>query len=111
MNPRLVPFASPAAVLVALVAAAPAHSSETMSCGKWVVSADTDPQDLLAKCGEPTSRRSETSEVRRPSAHGKGTFVAGTTTTEHWYYDRGPQAFRMVVTLVDGKIKSIDKVD
>ncbi len=82
-----------------------------MRCGRWVVSADADPQELLGKCGEPSSKRSETSEVRRPNARGQGTFVAGTTVTEHWYYDRGPRAFRMVVTLVDGKIKSIDRTE
>jgi hypothetical protein len=80
-----------------------------MRCGKWVVSEDTDPQELLSKCGDPTSKRSETSEVRRPNARGAGTFAAGTTTTEYWYFDRGPGAFRMVVIVVDGKIKSIDR--
>lgn len=80
-----------------------------MRCGKWVVSEDTNPQELRAKCGDPTSQRSQTSEVRRPNAHGKGTFVSGTTTTEYWYYDRGSSAFRMVVIVVDGKIKSIER--
>jgi hypothetical protein len=94
--------------LAVLGMSAAAHA-ETMRCGKWVVSEDTDPQELLAKCGQPTSQRSETSEVRRPSARGSGTFVAGTTTTEYWYYDRGPSSFRMVVIVVDGKIKSIDR--
>ena len=88
-----------------------AVQAETLRCGKWVVSEDTDPQELISKCGNPTSQRSETSEVRRPSARGKGTFVAGTTTTEYWYYDRGPGAFRMVVVVVDGKIKSIDRAE
>lgn len=98
--------------LLALAASATlAQADESMRCGKWVVNADMDPVELLGKCGEPTSKHSETSEVRRPNARGKGTFVAGTTTTEHWYYDRGTRAFRMVVTLVDGKIKSIDKVE
>lgn len=96
-------------LLLALAVMSSTAQAETMRCGKWVVSEDTDPQELLSKCGDPTSKRSETSEVRRPSARGSGTFAAGTTTTEYWYFDRGPGAFRMVVIVIDGKIKSIDR--
>ena len=59
--------------------------------------------------GEPTSKESHTDEVRRPSENGRGSYLVGTTTTERWYYDRGSRSFRMVVTLIDGKIKSIDR--
>jgi hypothetical protein len=33
----------------------------------------------------------------------------GETTIETWTYDRGTQAAPMVVTIVDGRIKSIDR--
>ena len=34
----------------------------------------------------------------------------GETTIETWTYDRGPQAAPMVVTIVDGRIKSIERL-
>ena len=33
----------------------------------------------------------------------------GTVTTEKWTYDRGPSSFAMVVTIEDGKIKSMER--
>ena len=35
----------------------------------------------------------------------------GETTTETWMYDRGTQAAPMVVTIVDGRIKSIERLE
>ncbi|MGE3395028.1 MAG: DUF2845 domain-containing protein [Steroidobacteraceae bacterium] len=35
----------------------------------------------------------------------------GTSTIETWTYDRGSQSFAMVVTIVDGKIKSMERGD
>lgn len=112
MKPRLLPFAATATVALALVAAAPpARSSENMRCGRWVVNADVGIEELVRKCGEPASKETESTEVGRPNAKGKGTFVAGISTTERWTYDRGSRAFRMVVTIVDGKLKSIDRAE
>jgi hypothetical protein len=82
-----------------------------MRCGKWVVSSEVSVQELLSKCGEPTSKQSETNDVRARYSNRNGTFVVAQTTTEWWYYDRGSRAFTMVVTLIDGKIKSIDKAE
>ena len=42
---------------------------------------------------------------------GGGTHRIGTTTIETWTYDRGSQSFAMVVTIVDGKIKSMERGD
>jgi hypothetical protein len=88
-----------------------AHADESMRCGKWIVNSEMSAHELLSKCGEPTSKQSETSDVRARYANGNGTFVVGQSTTEWWYYDRGSRAFTMVVTLLDGKIKSIDKAE
>jgi hypothetical protein len=35
--------------------------------------------------------------------------TGATSTREHWVYDRGPQSFRMVVTIIDGVVKSIER--
>ncbi len=104
MNPRL-------SLLLLAVGATLAHADESMRCGKWVVSSDLSTTELISKCGEPSSKDSKTDDVRAKHANGQGTFVVGQTTTEHWFYERGPGAFRMVVTVVDGKIKSIDRAE
>ena len=102
----------PCLPLLLLAAGAPmAHADESMRCGKWVVSSEVSVQELLSKCGEPTSKQSETNDVRARYSNRNGTFVVAQTTTEWWYYDRGSRAFTMVVTLIDGKIKSIDKAE
>lgn len=80
--------------------------AETMRCGSWVVSPDTTVEDLLKKCGAPTSKQVTTEDVR---ARGPGgSFKVGETVTEKWSYDRGSRSFTMVVTIVDGEVKSIE---
>jgi hypothetical protein len=98
-------------LLVLAVGATLAHADGSMRCGKWVVNSEVSPPELIGKCGEPTRKDSKSEDIRAPNANGNGTFVVGQTTTERWYYDRGPSAFRMVVTVVDGKIKSIDRAE
>jgi hypothetical protein len=88
-----------------------AHADESMRCGRWVVSSELSVQELLSKCGEPTRKESETSDVRARHSNANGTFVVGQSTTEWWYYDRGSRSFTMVVTIIDGKIKSIEKAE
>jgi hypothetical protein len=106
-------FFSPLLVLavVVLALAAPlAHADETMRCGRWIVNHELTVAELVDKCGEPTSKQIDTTEVRFRNANG-GTRPGGTTTTEKWLYDRGSGKFKMVVTVVDGEVKSIDKAE
>jgi hypothetical protein len=73
-------------------------------CGNSLVSADSSVAELLKKCGKPSSQRAVTEDVYSPD-HVK----VGTTTTETWRYDRGTTAPPMIVTIIDGKIQSIDE--
>ena len=73
------------------------------------MSEDVSVEELLQKCGEPTRKTSETIDVYGPSASGGGRVKRGTTTVEKWTYDRGSQAFQMVVTVIDGRIKSMER--
>jgi hypothetical protein len=84
-----------------------ASADETFRCGNWIASSDMSVDELLKKCGEPTTRKTEVQDVMvRNRDHGLMT-KQGETTIETWTYDRGSQARPMVVTIVDGKIKSI----
>jgi len=72
-------------------------------CGQWLVSADTPLTELLKKCGEPSSKKVSIQDVI-------GSFgqKLGTTRIETWRYDRGSRAAAMIVTVVDGKVQSVD---
>jgi hypothetical protein len=78
---------------------------ELFRCGSWLVSTQTPVAELLQKCGEPSSRQVSTEDARSHVARG-GTQKVGTTTTEIWRYDRSP---KMIVTVVDGNIQSIEQ--
>lgn len=84
-------------------------AAETFRCGKWIIGDATTREELVQKCGEPTLRTSRTEEVRAPNQYTGGTRVVGETVVETWIYERGPRAAPMVVTLVDGRIKSIER--
>jgi hypothetical protein len=93
--------------IMLLAAFSPDASAETFRCGSRVVSTDLGPAEILQHCGEPKSRTSITEDIRARN-HGISV-ITGQTTKETWTYDRGPQAAPMVVTIIDGKIKSIER--
>jgi hypothetical protein len=82
---------------------------ETMRCGSSLVSESSTVEQLLGKCGEPASRRSTTQDSYSRNPDGS-TRKVGAVTTEYWTYDRGSQAAPFLVTIVEGKIKSIARV-
>lgn len=85
-----------------------AHAGETMRCGRWVVDESATVEELLEKCGEPASKRFHEEEIRARNPDGT-TRTVGTTVTEYWTYDRGSRSFPMLVTVVDGKLRSIER--
>ena len=84
-------------------------SAETFRCGKWIVGDDTTREELLRKCGEPTSRDSRVEDVRAPNQYTGGNMKVGETVIETWVYQRGNGALPMVVTIVDGRITRIER--
>lgn len=93
--------------LVLLLAASDA-GAETFRCGQWIASPEMSVEELLEKCGEPTTKRVEVVDVYARAAGG-GRIRTGTSTVETWTYDRGSQSFPMVVTIVDGRIRSMER--
>lgn len=96
------------AFALALLGVAPAVA-ETFRCGQWIASPDMTVGELLEKCGTPTNRTVEEVDVYGPTVAGGGRVKRGTSTIEKWTYDRGSQSFDMVVTIVDGAIKSMER--
>jgi len=95
--------------LAAVLIVSQSAYAESFRCGQWIASKDMSVDELLQKCGEPTQQTSETIDVYGPAVSGGGRVKRGTSTIEKWTYDRGSQAAPMVVTIVDGKIKSMER--
>lgn len=87
-----------------------AASAESMRCGKWVVNETVAPAELLAKCGEPQRKEEQTSDVYGLNAAGRS-IKTGTTVTQRWFYQPTPGALPRVVTIVDGKIRRIERTE
>jgi Protein of unknown function (DUF2845) len=92
-----------AAMIFALLVVLPTvcRSDGFFRCGNLLVSADMSVTELLATCGEPSSKDVSTHDV-----YNQGVRV-GPSTTEIWRYDRGSRAPPMIVTIIDGQIQSI----
>ena len=103
------PVAAVAAVL-GLAVAQPALA-EGFRCGQRIATPDMTVEELLEACGEPTDKAVEVIDVYGPNAQGAGNIKRGTITVETWTYDRGAQAFAMVVTIEDGKIKKMARAE
>jgi hypothetical protein len=84
-----------------------AVGAETFRCRQRIASPDMSVEELLDKCGAPATKSVETIDVYGPATSGAGRVKRGTSTIETWIYDRGSQSFPMVVTIVDGRIKSM----
>jgi major membrane immunogen (membrane-anchored lipoprotein) len=98
------------AAVVGLALAQPAFS-EGFRCGQRIATPDMTVEELLEACGEPTDKSVEIVDVYGPNTQGAGNIKRGTVTVETWSYDRGPQAFAMVVTIEDGKIKKMERAE
>jgi len=84
-------------------------SAETFRCGKWIIDQDVTREALLQKCGTPTSRESRVEDVRAPNVYTGGNNKVGETVIETWVYELGAGKAPMVVTLVDGQVKKIER--
>jgi hypothetical protein len=98
-------------VLIAAVLAGvqAVQADEAFRCGKWVVSSGMTLGEISSKCGPPASRESRSEDVLVRNRNTGLMMKAGVTTTETLTWNRGSTAAAMVVTVVDGKVKSIER--
>jgi len=92
-----------------LLPLAPATADESFRCGKWIASSDMTLEDLVAKCGQPSARTRTVEDVMVRNNNNGLMRKTGETVIETWTYDRGTSAAPMVVTIVDGRIKHIER--
>jgi len=86
-----------------------ASADENFRCGKWIASSDMSVEELTEKCGPPTTREVETQDVLVRNRNNGLMVKVGESQVETWTYDRGSQAPPMVVTIVDGRIKHLER--
>jgi hypothetical protein len=84
-----------------------ASADETFRCGRWIASVDMTVKDLKKKCGDPTTIKTEVQDIKAFNRDYGLMTNQGTTTIETWTYARPNQGKPMVVTIVDGHIKSM----
>jgi hypothetical protein len=105
---------SPTLVLLALslsLSLSPlAASADSMRCGKWVVSETSSSAEILEKCGEPQQKDVTKEDVYSKNTIG-GTNKIGVKVTERWRYQASKQVLPMLVTIVDGKVVSIERTE
>ena len=98
------------ATMVAVPLSVAAHAADSnFRCGKWVASRDMSVTELRAKCGEPASRETRVEDVLSRNRNTGLMYKSGVTQVEVWTYERGSTAPPMIVTIVDGQIKSIER--
>jgi hypothetical protein len=96
-------------LMIAAMLPLAAVADETFRCGKWIVSSDLSTAELTRKCGPPTAIASDTQDVLVRNRNNGLMMKVGETTVATWTYDRGTTAAPMVVTIVDGRIKNIER--
>lgn len=96
-------------LLIALALTVSARADETIRCGSHIVNSSMPVEEILQKCGEPASKASREEEVRARNLNG-ASVVVGTTVVEEWTYDRGSRAAPIRITVVDGKVRSIERI-
>jgi hypothetical protein len=87
-----------------------AVTAESMRCGKWVVSESASTAEIVEKCGEPQQKDVSNEDVVAKNASGYFHKV-GVKVTERWRYQASNRALPMLVTIVDGKVVSIERTE
>jgi len=96
---------------VSVLAIARPAIAEGFRCGQRIATPGMTVGELLEACGEPTTKDVEIVDVYGPNTQGAGNIKRGTVTVETWTYDRGSQAFAMVVTIEDGRIRKMERAE
>ena len=87
-----------------------AASAESMRCGKWVVGESSSAAEILEKCGEPQKKDISHEDVYTRNALGS-TNKIGVKVTERWRYQASNRVLPMLVTIVDGKVVSLERTE
>jgi hypothetical protein len=82
-------------------------AADTLRCGSSLIEVGSSVDEVLAKCGTPTSSTVITEPVWARAVNGR-VFQTGTTQAQVWRYDRGPRQFPAILKINEGIVQSID---
>ncbi len=85
----------------------PAAALDTLRCGNDLIRVGMVAPQVVAKCGQPTTKTVENVPVRVRRPNGLSGTV-GVAHIEHWVYDRGFGKFPARLTFDEGKLKQIE---
>jgi hypothetical protein len=85
-------------------------SAESMRCGKWVVNETASTAEIVEKCGEPQQKDVSREDVVAKNTSGYVNKI-GVKVTERWRYQASNRSLPMLVTIVDGKVVSIERTE
>lgn len=91
-------------------------------CGSKIIDRNSTKEELLANCGEPTDKKSETREVKINNCESKAVHNPDATEkekredpcfriidVEEWFYNFGPSQYTYTIIFEDGKIVRIER--
>ena len=91
----------------ALTGAPSVFADDALRCGNALVVTGMVTAEVVAKCGEPSSKSTEETPVTTRSRRGTVKTAAGGR-IERWTYDRGYGQLPALLTFEHGKLKSIE---
>jgi Protein of unknown function (DUF2845) len=83
----------------------PAHA-EILRCGPALIEQGDSAARVLEKCGEPTSKATVDEPVWSQGPNGT-VYQSGSTQSELWRYNFGPNRFPALLKIVGGVVQSI----
>lgn len=93
--------------LLLLGAGGAAIAEDTIRCKDALVTVGMIAAEVVARCGEPARKETDSVPIRARRANGT-TYVVGATQTERWTYDRGPGQFPALLTFESGKLERVE---
>jgi hypothetical protein len=104
-------FLLPLLACAAAAGAAPARADGSIRCEGGIVSAGDARIDLLGKCGLPALQEQRIeSRTAAAGTRSVGTMRSVGAVVEEWTYDFGPRSFAQVVTLENGRVRSVERL-
>ena len=83
----------------------PAHA-DILRCGPALIEQGDAAARVLEKCGEPTSKTTINEPIWSQGPNGT-VYQSGTTQSELWRYNFGPNRFPALLKIADGVVESI----
>jgi hypothetical protein len=114
-RPKRIYVAAFSVVLIGALTMRVSPASEAVRCGNKLIDDGDTTEEVLAKCGEPTSVSHRTI-LRRPVFYRHGQrYSYGTemveVPVEYWTYNFGPNKLMRRIRFVDGCVEEIETLD